>query len=142
MARGTTTAPPALTHGLTSRWLFASLQEEVDELADVLVGSSPSLPGILEAARRAAEAILRLKQVRRMKTHTLNQAEPDDGTDASAGATKTGNTADRAMLRFVEREETLFRRLDEYERRALSRRARAIRELDLARIEAERRSLS
>jgi hypothetical protein len=43
------------------------------------------------------------------------------------------------VLALLEREETLLRRLDDYERRASSRRARAIRALDLARIEAERR---
>lgn len=141
MARGTTTAPPALTHGLTSRWLFAGLQGEVDELADVLVGSSPRLPGILEAARRAAEAILRLRQVRTMKTHTLNHAEPGADLGESGAATRGGG-ADAAMLRLLEQEERILRRLDDYERRALSRRARAIRELDLARIEADRRGLS
>lgn len=45
-----------------------------------------------------------------------------------------------AMFKFLEENEALLGRLEDYERRALSVRTKAIRELDCARIEAERRA--
>lgn len=166
MAGARAVAPPALKHGLTSRWLFEAMQEEVEELAEVLIGASPPEPEIMSAARQAADTILRLRQVRAMKIHTLNEAEPGRQAKTYAAemyreirknavavwggagggsrrlARKAGEAAELAMLSFLGREEKLLQRLDEYERRALSQRAEAIRQLDLARIEAERRRLS
>ncbi len=156
--RNTEAKPSALKHGFSSRWFLEAIKDEVDELAGLLAGSSAGEPGVDEAARRAAEATLRLRQVRSMKTHALNQAEPGrEGVNASDalrtyGATlkdlssgrraKPGNAdtaADLAMLKYLEEAGTMLQGLDKYERQALSRRAKAIRELDFARIEAARR---
>lgn len=160
MAPGDTPATPsALTHGLSSRWIFQALEEEVDELSKCLAGCSVDDAGVVEAARKAAEAILRLRQVRAMKTLALNRARPglqptlrtaDALRDFARGLTPrerpqrnasatAGTATDKAVLAYMESSEALLRRLDEYERRALSQRARAIRELDYARIEVERR---
>lgn len=141
MARNAEAPPPALKHGLTSRRVAEAMRDEVERLASTLVGSAPPDADVLEKARDAADAILRLRQVRAMKLHALGQAEP--ARQASRARARAGGKADKpwplALLALLEREESLLRRLDDYERRASSRRARAIRELDLARIEAERR---
>jgi hypothetical protein len=158
--------PPALTHGLTSRWLFEVLEEDVAELAKELMGSAPHEPVVAEAARKAAEAILRLGHVKAMKAFAFREAEP--GRQASLriaewarafaskggvlGASgrrivaksrsdgKAGSPSNLAMLRLMETSGALLRRIDDYERRALSQRSKAIRELDHARIDAARRA--
>ena len=159
MAAGSSGAKPsAVTHGLTSRWIFEALRDEVDELARRLAGSVAGEPGVEEAARAAADAILCLQRVRSMKTHALNQADPrlkklnledilrnfnarlKEASGASkARAKKAGSADDLSMFEFLRKTGNVLGRLDEYERRALSRRAKAIRELDYARIEAARR---
>jgi hypothetical protein len=164
-------APSALTHGLASRWAMEALAEEAAALALRLIGASPPTEPIMRAARRAAEAILRLNRVRSVKTYAMNQAEFVDrekvyefeglaqfftadfykiiaaelsrdfnrmsrGQEGAASAVP--DPVAGAMLKFLAANEDLWRRLDDYERRALSQRTKAIRELDLARIEAER----
>ena len=166
-------APSALTHGLSSRWAMEALAEEVDALAPLLIGASPPTEAITKAARKAAEAIMRVNRVRAVKAYALNQAEHArretiyafDGLalvfkgevykllaaelsrDINRMSKAKKNVAARpkgadpvadAMLKFLGENEDLWQRLDDYERRALSLRAKAIRELDFARIEAER----
>lgn len=154
-----------------------ALAEEVQALAPRLIGASPPTDAIMRAARKAAEAILRVSRVRAVKAYTLNQAEhvrrekiyffegmanvfsgdlykllaTDLSREINRMAREKRNAAARTegadpvagdMMTFLEENDALWRRLDDYERRALSARARAIRELDLARIEAERLSQS
>lgn len=159
MGAGATEAKPsALKHGLSSQWLFATLEDEAAELAVELIGSSPFSPRLLEAAQTAAEAILHLRHVRSMKLLALNEAEPGRAAvvdideyfksltaaafgshnGRSRGGEKIGDRDDLALLEFMEQSGTLLRRLDDYERRALSKRSKAIRELDLMRIDIER----
>lgn len=59
--------PPALAHGLSSRIVREALSSEVEGLAAALIGASPREPQILDAARGAAEAILHLQRVRRLR---------------------------------------------------------------------------
>lgn len=157
-ASGTGAKPGALTHGLTSRWLLEAVSDDIDELAGLLTGSSAGEPAVEDAARRAAEAILGLRQVRSMKIHALSHADPErkriDPREAfkafgsmskilssarKAKPKKVGTADDLAMLEFIDTSANILERLDAYERRALSRRSKAIRELDFARIEAARR---
>lgn len=169
---GTAGAPSALTHGLTSRWAMEALAEEAEALAPRLIGASPPTEAIAGAARKAAEAILRLNRVRAVRTYAMSQAEFVDrekvyefeglaqffsgdfykliaeelsrdfnrmsrGQRGAASAVPDPVAA--ATLKFFAANEDLWRSLEDYERRALSQRTKAIRELDLARIEAERR---
>lgn len=150
--------PSALKHGLSSQWLFETIEDQAAELAVELIGSSPRGPRLLEAAQAAAEAILHLRHIRSMKALALNEAEPGrptvvdidqyfksltaaafGGRDGrSGGGERIGDGHDLALLDFMEQSGTLLRRLDDYERRALSKRSKAIRELDLMRIDIER----
>lgn len=168
-------APSALSHGLTSRWAMEALEEEVEALAPRLLGASPPSDTIMRAARKAAEAILRVNRVRAIKTYALNRAEhprrksahpfvgmaeyfradvcklfaaeisqgvshmPAVRRDTAAAPKDAGSFAD-AMLKFLGENDALLGRLEDYERRALSVRTKAIRELDCARIEAERQA--
>lgn len=164
-------APSALTHGLTSRWAMEALAEDVEALAPELIGASPATEAITKAARKAAEAILHMQQVRVTKTLALNQAraqvreapgqkapQPPKGSHSGLFPPEFNDLRDLlgsgrwraeaehpsldpeadAILKFMDEYGQLLQRLDDYERRALSQRTKAIRELDFARIEAER----
>lgn len=168
--------PPAYKHGLFSRWAFDGLEDEIEELSGLLIGSSPPEPEILVAARNLAEAVIQLKRVRAMKVAVLNEAGPkrqrvysfpgvalvlsgdayrlfaedlSRRMDELAPKRKKGkqtsdNSADPergAVLKLLARSGEMLNTLDEYERRALSRRATALRELDRVRIDRERRRI-
>ena len=157
-------APPALKHGLTSRWFADSLADEVEALTPLLVGASPRHENIMAAARRAAEAILQFHHVRSVKLHILGQAKPASSApekllpniaqclpeDAyqlledemrermemmmafegkKVPRRRGTDTAADALLGHLDAEGALLARLDDYERRALSRRAKALRVL-------------
>lgn len=161
--------PPALKHGLASRYAREEWSEGVTELSDALLGSSPHAPRLVEAAREAAEAMIYLHRVRRWRLAVLEggalarlpmddttlqralelsrAAKFGDGRDyasqrAALGAT-TGDgidiDAERALLQEVMERDDTLRNLCDYERRALSQRRKALRRLDYERIEAERR---
>ena len=121
--------PSALTHGLTSRWAMAAADDEIDALVPLLIGSSPHVDAVIAPARSAAEAILHLAQVRAAK-----RLAADEAITRQPAATHAPDVLAKVLA------DAKFVKFDEYERRALSRRAKAIRELDLARIEVERRS--
>lgn len=162
MAEGITARkPPAFKHGLASRWVLEIRADETSELADHLIGSSPREPAVMAAAQRAAEAILHLRNVKAVKMLAFREAVPDQATKAClanfspsvAASFDAGraveqavqdealNQSDRLLLEFLRGSEGMLRRLEEYERRALSLRSKAIRELDLVRIEIERGSI-
>lgn len=65
-----------------------------------------------------------------------------EGQKGAAASPKDADAFADAMLKFLGENEALLGRLEDYERRALSLRAKAIRELDCARIEAERQPAS
>lgn len=66
--------PPALKHGLFSRQARDEWSPQIQRLADALLGTSPRDPQLLEAAARAAEAILWLRQIQQWRLHALEGA--------------------------------------------------------------------
>ena len=165
--------PSAWKHGLTSRAAQEALLPEVEELAGALLGSSPREPALLDAARAAAEAILFVDAVQRLRRATLSAgmlarlvlkgraeerlieltrsvAEDDvaawrqlrETIAATIGGTRDGKlerAAQGTLRHELEGNAPTLRRLEDYERRGLSRRRKALRRLDYERIEAERR---
>lgn len=167
--------PPRWLHGLSSRFAREAPYWEVEALALALIGSSPRDPSVMDAARGAAQEILFLERVQKLRRVTEESdfllrlsdfsayadeytelaasvkakppAECQDGRlellTARRGAgrqnTDLSQEALRAMLRSVSTGPADVRRLWEYERRAVSRRTKALRRLDCERVEAERR---
>jgi len=165
--------PPAWKHGLTSRVAREAQSPEAEELAGTLLGSSPRESALLDAARAAAEAILFVDAVQRLRRATLSAgmlarlrlkgraeerlieltrsvAEDDvpswrqlrEAIAATIGGTRDGKlerAAQAALRQELEGSAQELSRLEDYERRGLSRRRKALRRLDYERIEAERR---
>lgn len=102
------------------------LSEQVEELARHLVGETAS-PGVLEMARRFAEAQVDLDRIRKAR-HQSCLLAPDEGT-------RSEPAAEEVELIIRERVRRL-KSLDRYERRALSRRRSAARALDTAFLKA------
>ena len=102
------------------------LSEQVEELARHLVGETAS-PGVLEMARRFAEAQIDLDRIRKAR-HQSCLLAPDEGT-------RSEPAAEEVELIIRERVRRL-KSLDRYERRALSRRRSAARALDTAFLKA------
>ena len=116
--------PPAWRHGLSSRHARERLSEDAEALAEALLGSSPSGPALLLAGRNFALAEMHLRSVREVRRSLLeDRARSETREGASPAATKLA---------------TGLRQLNEYERKAFSRRAKALRALDYEMIEAER----
>lgn len=166
---------PRWLHGLSSRFARASPHGEVEALAITLLGSSPRDPTVMAAARGAAQEILfveRVQKLRRVSEESdLLLRLPDFSAyqeeyaqlaaavkDQPAGEcsdtrlelmkarleagdqdTDHSREALQAILRSISAGPADVRRLWEYERRAVSRRTRALRLLDYERVEAERR---
>jgi hypothetical protein len=102
------------------------LSQQVEELARHIVGETAS-PGVLEKARRFAEAQIDLDRIRRARYHVCFLALAE-GTGSEPGVP-------RVELIVCERVREL-KSLDRYERRALSRRRSAKRAFDTAFFEA------
>jgi hypothetical protein len=123
------TARNARWHGLAiplARDPAASV--EVERLAAALVGGSPN-PARVEQARIAAEAEFELRRVRAHRKSVLNRrsaelaARRDDGNECSEPPTFDRSVQASAFAAALPELESLAR----YERRALSRRRRAMR---------------
>jgi hypothetical protein len=102
------------------------LSEQAEELARHIVGETAS-PGVLEMARRFAEAQIDLDRIRKARYHACLLAL-DKETGSEPGAV-------HAELLVCEQVRQL-KSLDRYERRALSRRRSAARAFDMAFLEA------
>jgi len=102
------------------------LSKRVEELARHLVGETAS-PGVLEMARRFAEAQIDLDRIRKARYQSCLLAL-DEGT-------RSEPAAEEVELIVRERVRQL-KSLDRYERRALSRRRSAARTFDTAFLEA------
>jgi hypothetical protein len=95
------------------------LSQQVEDLAHHIVGETAS-PGVLEKARRFAEAQIDLDRIRRARYHACLLVL-DEGARGEPGA---------AEVELIIRERVRqLKSLDRYERRALSRRRSATRGL-------------
>ena len=125
-------AKNALRHGLAiSPRLYQALDGDIEELAALIAGKGASSHR-LECARRIAEAQIDLRRIRQVRisiwSHCrIGDTEPSDPSGetpksrpapALSGADMDMNALAKQLLR-----------LDRYERRALSRRKAAIREI-------------
>jgi hypothetical protein len=102
------------------------LSQQVEDLARDIVGETAS-PGVLEMARRFAEAQIDLDRIRRVR-YQVCWLSPDQGTGSEPGASGA-----EPIVRNRARQ---LKSLDRYERRALSRRRSAARAFDAAFFEA------
>ena len=176
MAASSSRRPSALRHGLTSQHAREHWSGAVVALAEALIGSGRREPGVIEAAREEAEAILYLRRVRQcrllaLEESTLRRCTPTEESRSVAlklrEAVKRDDVAacdalreelrgphDAAWLLDIETTSTIvlglefgecaaeLRRLNDYERRAISSHRKTLRRLDYERVEAERRRVA
>ncbi|MDI1343506.1 MAG: hypothetical protein PSV22_05310 [Pseudolabrys sp.] len=116
-------------HGLTLSVLAdPSLAAELQNHATLIAGEAASA-GLTESACRIAAAQVDLVRVRQVRHRLLVASEIEHDSDASSEP-GSGPHQDRAVIPNLEKR---LAALDRYERRAISRRKRAIREYDLVR---------
>jgi hypothetical protein len=121
-----------LRHGLAvSPRLYQTLNCDIEELAALIAGKGASSHR-LECARRIAEAQIDLRRIRQVRisiwSHCrIGDTEPSDAADETlkSGPAPALSGADMDMNALANQ----LLRLDRYERRALSRRKAAIREI-------------
>jgi hypothetical protein len=118
-------SPPAWRHGLSSRHARERLSEDAEVLAKALLGSYPSGPALHLAGRNFALAEMHLRSVREVRRSLLDDRARSETREGASPAPTTLATG--------------LRQLNEYERKAFSRRAKSLRALDYEMIEAERR---
>src|SRR5438477_502040 len=117
----------AFRHGLSIPVIAGSgpFCEEVEEIALRMVEGYSS-PALLESARRVAEAEVDLRRIRLVRSELLSTILPGGCSAGSVGYTVAPHRFAAKPSKPVQ----TLQSLDRYERRALSRRKRAIRAFD------------
>jgi hypothetical protein len=126
----------ARRHGLLAD---SGLSKDVEDLARKIVGESPN-PGQLEPARRFAEAQVDLARIRHARHELLSSGLDDHksvGVHKDKPAVSNKKSGAETFVVNLSNQMRTLKRLDRYERRALSRRKSATREFDAAPVEAE-----
>src|SRR5262249_39786000 len=129
-------AQNARRHGLSLSVLTDPLLcEKTESLACALAGGQAS-DALLEAARRASAAQIDLVRIRRARhdllVRRLQKVQPTPEASRTSNLSKSNGPQNKSTVMLTEIPEE-FTVLDRYERRALSRRKFAIRELDALR---------
>lgn len=150
--RRPTTPSNRLSHGLASRAAAEARVPTLNELAVLLIGNAPRTDEIWSAALSLADAILHFQAVQRAKFSVLSSACPataelDSSSRAQQSLGKSvlpeeqeTNQSDGllALQELIFTKCSEFASLDEYERKALSRRRKLLIRLDYSMHEALR----
>lgn len=153
-ASRTGTRPPnSLSHGLTSRWWAEGWRVEAKSFALELVGEAAVTPEILETAEALAMEIILVEASRCEKIKTFANAGSGCSRTRSDGdrrgraevgkddlhLAQPGHTSATDATHVLRLATCSLRRLDELERKALSRRNRLMTRLDFLILEEQRR---
>jgi hypothetical protein len=130
----------ARRHGLSIPVLADSgLSKDVENLTRKIVGESPN-PAQLGPARRFAEAQVDLTRIQHARHELLSSGLDDHksvGVHKDMPAVSDKKSGAETFVVNLSNQMRTLKRLDRYERRALSRRKSATREFDAARVEAD-----
>jgi hypothetical protein len=151
-----------MSHGLASRAVANARAHEAAKLAKFLLRDLPKAPEVEDAALALAESMLQLNAARYARRAFLSgppndsgtngspvdncQAPPDTRADQAFEGMKMSIDEDQPIcreiattLKILQRDPWTYGRLEDYERKAFSRRNRLLIRLDYLVIEARRR---
>lgn len=128
-----------LSHGLRSRLLRTSREDDADALAAEILAGCPRDAEISSLARDMADAILHLSAIRVARRHLFAPPHSRDHREAQPDEDGAGRGTRPVSDVFRDGGQAL-RVIDDYERKAISRRNGLIRRLDYLTLEIMRRT--